>query len=308
MSAFSRLIPGLGIVTAGALLASATATAASTHFLLGVPPAEMPEYDDADTDDSIADTDDSVATGGSTRRTHARQTALNTIGGRNPFCPSCKPPSADSPADGPVLPVSEVAGPIAARLLATMESAEASTSLATVYDPARGTRVLRVGDPLVEGAVVTEIGSGRLRYARGGAIGLLDVDTSAAPVTPGRSPAESRPPSPEPQLSDQVQCKAKGDCTVRRELVDELFANPQSLASLRAFPSGDGFKISGIRRGSLPHQLGLRNGDVLTEVNGRAMDSVDAALSLLPRLRTASNLSVSLQRRGKPVTHNVRIQ
>ena len=304
-----RLFRNLGIAAALGLFASATATAASTRVLLDVEPAN-PRAARGDVDEETAPAKDEVDDDWA-RRKRARDAAVASILGYDPFCPDCVP-SSPSGGDGGGIgaPVVNTSAPLTVALLATMESTDPTASLATIYDPARGTWVAKVGDELERGAVVTDIGPGRIGYVRGSAVGTLDISMPAAPANRKKTPEKPKPGTSKPPAapgSDQIQCSGGANCTIERDLINEVLANPTKLGGIRAFPTGGGFKISKVRRGSLPYQLGLRSGDILTEVNGRAIDSVDAALELLPRLKSARNVSVTLSRRGKPMTHNVAI-
>ena len=60
-----------------------------------------------------------------------------------------------------------------------------------------------------------------------------------------------------------------------------------------------GFKIFSIRPGSVYHQLGLRNGDVIQAINGMPLTSPEAALQVHATLRSAHRVTVSLSRRGQ---------
>lgn len=307
MDLLIRLFRNLGIAASIGLFASATATAASTA-LYDVEPARpraMGGFEGSKPKNTNDANDDWE------RRKRRREAAVASILGRNPFCEDCTVPPSTTIGDPNAAPTVAPGTPLTVQLVATMESSEASASLATIYDPARGTWLARVGDEVEPGAVLTEIGSGRVAYVRAGAAGVLDMGRGDPPKHPRaakpKKPGAEKPKKPSPAKSDQINCEGGGSCTVERALIDEVLANPRSLGGVRAFPSGGGFKIAGVRRGSLVHQLGLRSGDVLTEVNGRPLDSVNAALDLLPRLKNASNLSVTLSRRGKPQTHNVSI-
>jgi general secretion pathway protein C len=54
--------------------------------------------------------------------------------------------------------------------------------------------------------------------------------------------------------------------------------------------------------------MGLRNGDIITGVDGSEISSVDDALKLVDGLKSASSLSVQLKRRGrqKNIEYNIR--
>ena len=45
--------------------------------------------------------------------------------------------------------------------------------------------------------------------------------------------------------------------------------------------------------------MGLRRGDIITGVDGQAIESVDDALALYNRLKSASNVKLEIKRRGQ---------
>jgi hypothetical protein len=100
---------------------------------------------------------------------------------------------------------------------------------------------------------------------------------------------------------------------VKGSLIDHVLANPLALAKgARVVPSvkdgkPDGFKMYAIRPGSLYARVGLRNGDTLLDVNGMELTSADKALEVYTRVREATQLTVSLVRRGQPVTVQIKI-
>jgi general secretion pathway protein C len=101
---------------------------------------------------------------------------------------------------------------------------------------------------------------------------------------------------------------------VNRDLVNNILENQAELMrTARVIPheiNGRvvGVKLYGIRRNSLLGRLGLQNGDMLRTINGFDMASPDSALEAYARLRNADHLSVSVIRRGTPMTidYNVR--
>lgn len=101
---------------------------------------------------------------------------------------------------------------------------------------------------------------------------------------------------------------------VQRSLVESVLQDPATgLGAIRVVPySKDGrmvgTKLYGIRKDSPLHTLGLQNGDVLLAINGLEIATPDAALEAYGRLRSATNLSVSLERRGQPMTVDYAIE
>jgi general secretion pathway protein C len=57
-----------------------------------------------------------------------------------------------------------------------------------------------------------------------------------------------------------------------------------------------------IRPNSVFAKIGMQNGDTISSINGFDMTSPDKALEVYTKVRSASNLSVSLVRRGQPVS------
>jgi len=69
-----------------------------------------------------------------------------------------------------------------------------------------------------------------------------------------------------------------------------------------------GLALSSIKPNSIFRRMGLRNGDVITGVDGSAISSVDDALKMVDSLKSASNLTVQLKRRGieKNIEYRIR--
>ena len=60
----------------------------------------------------------------------------------------------------------------------------------------------------------------------------------------------------------------------------------------------DGYRLSGIRRGSVPEQLGVKNGDILMAVNGKPMSSMSEAMERYQETQNASSFTFLIIRRG----------
>jgi type II secretory pathway component PulC len=115
-----------------------------------------------------------------------------------------------------------------------------------------------------------------------------------------------------PIAASEVRCDAAG-CTLGPCVVNNLFTNPSPiLSSARVVPevvAGQtrGFRLFGIRAGSLASQLGAQNGDLLTDVDGRPLDTPAAALTLGATLQTATRVEVGLERAGKRLVRVVQL-
>lgn len=118
----------------------------------------------------------------------------------------------------------------------------------------------------------------------------------------------------EAELDSGIKAEGETKFTVQRSFVDRVLQNQaEIMRSARIVPHEEngqvmGVKLYGIRRNSLLGKLGLQNGDLLRTINGFEMSSPDTALEAYAKLRTASNLSVAVVRRGRPMTVDYDIQ
>jgi len=146
------------------------------------------------------------------------------------------------------------------------------------------------------------------------ATGTLCSVTMFKPLTPPKPPppAAAAPADPnaaaDAELDQGIKASSETKYSVKRSLVDKLLLNQGELMrSARVVPHEEngrvvGVKLYGIRKTSLFGKLGLQNGDMLRTINGFDMGSPDSALEAYAKLRSASNLSVALVRRGNAVT------
>ena len=102
---------------------------------------------------------------------------------------------------------------------------------------------------------------------------------------------------------------------VPRDLLDKQLADLEGLsqmgrALLHRGPDGefDGYRLSAIRRGSLPDQLGIRNGDVIHSVNDMPLSSVQGAMTAFQTLQNESGFSFEVTRRGQTVSMGYQVK
>jgi general secretion pathway protein C len=99
-----------------------------------------------------------------------------------------------------------------------------------------------------------------------------------------------------------------------RDVLDEILEHQlELLKSVRIAPErkdGDlvGIRLFGIRPGTLLQTLGFENGDRLESINGLPITSPETALRAYGRLRSASDLNVTLNRRGQTRSIDYRIK
>jgi hypothetical protein len=64
----------------------------------------------------------------------------------------------------------------------------------------------------------------------------------------------------------------------------------------------EGFEIAQIRAGSVVEQIGLRNGDVILEVNGETLDSLATVLRLFSQVQAATQATLTVLRGSQRMT------
>lgn len=330
------VVKALGIAAASGLAASAIVTQVGTRMMLDVsesgaspdPAVDEGDEEDEDEDRGLSFGDRPFGSSAGSGRATAKNRTAEEIQKRNIFCPTCAPeeqvavlPGNDGPVDD--IPAGTVKSSLPLKLVATMIHEDPERSVATIYDAdSEVTGLYAVGD-LIRPAVQTVSVKGDMVLIRNNAqIEYISLGEAQQPQArrPEKDESESRPRPRRrnkreiPGAEDAINCPNDNLCTVERSFVEKLMANPALLAKqARIVPSqrdGEtrGFKFYGIRRGSLPKLLGLKNGDMLTEVNGEALDSVDKAMALYTKLRRASNLNVTVVRKGETISKEIQIQ
>ncbi len=255
-----------------------------------------------------------------------KQQSADGIVSANIFCPTCVP-LEDQPlalASAGELPLGEVQSQLPLRLLATMESDDPTWSMATIHDvetnklgPFSANEAVRPGVTIlaVERGRVVLLNQGRREFI---SLGAEPPKPSPAAKQSAAKPAprsRSKGKSVAIEGAEQaIDCASENACTVDRAFVEKLLADPRQLMSqARMFPvtkDGEtaGFRVSGIRSGSLATMLGLQNGDVVSEVNGAKLGTIDDALAMYQKLRRANHLSVTVERGGAVISKQISIK
>jgi membrane-associated protease RseP (regulator of RpoE activity) len=114
------------------------------------------------------------------------------------------------------------------------------------------------------------------------------------------------------KLVDAISCDDSG-CTVEGAVLDSVLDQHELLVrSVRIVPTTKagqqrGYKLYGIRPNSPAAALGFNNGDLVTAVDGKAMDSMQAAMLAWEALRATDAVEVAFERKGSPQSLNLRV-
>lgn len=200
-------------------------------------------------------------------------------------------------------------------------------------------KVASTGSEYLDGkAKVVKIGAGHIVLKEDTRYTYVSIwkknDAAAQPGVPGQpggpqpgggmKPPPIAPPAGEPvageapasgdDIASGVTKTGAYDYSVDRKMLDKQLGDLSKLQQeARVVPhykdnSYQGFKLVGVRPGSLYRALGIRSGDVITAVNGNKIDSPNKALELFEQLKSSNNISVEIERRGQPKTLGYTIQ
>jgi general secretion pathway protein C len=212
-------------------------------------------------------------------------------------------------------------------LRGTVAQNDPKAGFAVIADGTNGERTFRAGEEVVSGVRLGEVYADRVLLLRGGAQETLklprdsnlmpaDVVRATPATTSSRGGANVRADSvrqggaPAPASTSQT-IKAPTDW---QQTVDRLRQNPEELMKrVQIVPVLDGGKLTGVRLSAgadaaLINQIGLRPGDIVTSVNGMAVDSLSRGQDIMSSLKNSSSVRVTVLRDGKPTDVTVGLQ
>lgn len=252
---------------------------------------------------------------------------------RNPFDSVTGPLTPGSDISLPIPTKPDTSNPLAAprcdgiKVSIVTESTDPTWSIAAIQGPGdQRPTIRRVGDKVGAGEV-TFIGfnpqerSPAVWMTNSGSLCQLLLfaaqptpTPAAGPVEPAVKPTKGGPASVPADIASKIQKVSETEFNVDRSVVDKILENQAELMrSARIVPEQQngkvvGIRLFGIRPDTLLGTLGFQNGDRLETINGFNMASPEKALEAYARLRTAGNLNVKVNRRGKPLSIDFRIK
>lgn len=207
------------------------------------------------------------------------------------------------------------------KLRGIFASANKDLARAIIADAKNAEDSYKVGDTLPGGVTLHEIQTDKVILDNRGKMEILLLPEDVAPGTENGNrnnealaPQSAPAPTPTAQAPGGPLDTANAEPGVLlRDIRDRLVSDPQSVMGLiRAQPFRKNGKLAGyrIRPGQdrqLLEKFGLRSGDVVTAINGVPMDNPLKALELMRDLKSATSLSVDIERRGVPQSLNFSI-
>ena len=132
---------------------------------------------------------------------------------------------------------------------------------------------------------------------------VLEMEQSEVSSVSRRTPVQ--PPRRSP-----LSTRKPGTQTIslQKSQVDDALKNVSDLMQqvkvMPHFENGqaDGFSLTGIRPNSLVRRMGLRNGDIITGVNGKEIGSMEDVMKFYRDLGASDQISIQMKRRGRERT------
>jgi len=148
------------------------------------------------------------------------------------------------------------------------------------------------GEEIIPGVRLDVVQRDRMVVVRNGtreAVLMKDVEGAAAAVA-----------APAPPI---VQSVGTDRQVVDRRQLQQQLGRPEFLSQALIVPNPDGgFLVRQVQTGSLYEKLGLRPGDVIRNVNGQPLTSMDDVMRLYQQFGSAQRVLVDVQRQGRNET------
>ncbi len=191
---------------------------------------------------------------------------------------------------------------------------EKGDSLAIIEDlKTRKQDLYHVGDVILGEAKLIAVSRNKVYLERNGKQEILEVYEGKEAKT-GERP-RGRPLKRE-SIPERAGIKrlSAGRYRIPQEDLRDAFENMSHLLTqVRVVPNfrngePDGFKLLSIKRGSLIHQAGLRDGDIIKRVNGIEIDSPEKAFEVYEQVRNEPLITVEIVRGGRRKTFSYEVK
>jgi general secretion pathway protein C len=196
--------------------------------------------------------------------------------------------------------------PLAARLIGTVVASQDDWSLALIAAGGENS-LYRLGDPLLEEAVIVAVLSDKVVLERRGAHEYISFEkTVSARVAVQRIQQPLK-------VAAVVKPDGPGRYIINRDELQKILAEPGDLLrrtriTLAFNKQGDieGIRLMTGRAASIFKQAGLRNGDVIHRIGRYVINGPERILEIYKKLKNARELDVEFTRGGKRKTLNYR--
>jgi general secretion pathway protein C len=223
---------------------------------------------------------------------------------------SAKPPPTTTGSGDEVTKKSD----LDAHLISTMEAADPAWSTALITAGNKGPAVYMIGELLLTATIrdikrPTTAECARIIVENGGELEYLsacDKKGRARPTAAAAKPDRLKKKGGRHKY--EVKDLGNGKYEIPQSDIDYALGNLDKLGrEARVVPNfadgqPNGWKVFSIRRTSALRQMGIKNNDVLTAVNGHDLSNTEKALEIYAKLQTDKSFTLEVLRNGEPKT------
>jgi general secretion pathway protein C len=239
---------------------------------------------------------------------------------RNVFCSACPPLlEEDAAAAEPEEIDQQVKTALPIALLAIMY-APPPNGMRWSVAVARDTEYKTIGAfPVggkIHGATVTEILETRVYLDNDGKPEYVDLfEAPAPPPKPAAAqPVAAKDDALAQDLAKGIKKVNENKYELQRSTLESVLGNMALLSrSARIVPEmkdgkAAGFRLFAVRPDGPFAMIGMQNGDILSSINGLEITSPEKALEVYAKLKSASHLSLGMERNGQKLTKEYNIR
>jgi general secretion pathway protein C len=197
-------------------------------------------------------------------------------------------------ADAPVQVVEQEDAPdtqLSLELRGTVTASEEQRGMAIIAERGGAERVYFIGDAVPGGASLHAVHLDRVLLRRAGRLEALRLPRSEDSPAAQRTAAAPRPNMPPPARAASVQEVVQQNPSALTEII-----RPQPV-----FKDGrqQGYRVYPGRQRQQFAQLGLRPGDLITQINGMALDDPARGMEIFRGLADSTSVTVTVDRNGE---------
>jgi len=200
-------------------------------------------------------------------------------------------------------------------LVGTMVLKDELKSIASIEDKSQNLVFpVRIDDTIGDKIQITKIQHLRVEFINK-STGMLEfveiIDDQPGLSTRAMSPTTSGRSG---SAADGIQQLGEGQVQVDRAVIDKAMGNLgevlQQAHAMPNFENGmpDGYKILQIVPGSIYDKIGIKNGDIITGLNGEPINDPGKAFQLFNELRSTNHVDIKVKRNGRTMNMNFDIR
>jgi len=186
-------------------------------------------------------------------------------------------------------------------LILTGIVAAGEDSVALISADGQPQAAFTLGEEVAHGAILHAVYPDRAILQRAGVLESLVLEDMAEGLA---SDAVSVIKTNNQNLDGQIRRLGKNDFSMPRGIIGQKLKDPEFLRAAYIMPRKEGgFLVRKLKKGSLYEKLGLKQGDIITSVNGEPLNSIQDAMTQYAKLGTLSQIQIEITRNG--TTRNV---